>query len=127
MTMSTRDITDLIYVAVFAAVTVLFLAVVLGTARALRPGPSTPAQTEPYECGVEQSARPWARFHIRYYYFGLLFVLFDVETVLLFAVATQFRALRAMWPIVTGEVLLFVALVLGALGYAWRKGALAWQ
>jgi NADH:ubiquinone oxidoreductase subunit 3 (subunit A) len=119
--------TDLIYVAVFGAVTIGFVGLVLGLSRLLRPAASTPAQTEPYECGIPQTEHPWARFHIRYYYFGLLFVLFDVETVLLFAVATRFRAYRAMWPLVSAEVLMFVGLVLGALAYAWRKGALKWQ
>jgi len=57
----------------------------------------------------------------------LLFVLFDVETVLLFAVATQFRALRGQWMVVATSVIVFVGLVLGALVYAWRKDALRWQ
>jgi NADH-quinone oxidoreductase subunit A len=118
---------DLIYVIMFALVTTGFLLFTLGLSRLLRPSARTEEKLLPYECGMDQQTRPWARVHVRYYFFGLLFVLFDVETVLLFAVATQFRAMRAEWAFTAGTVGLFTAMVLGALAYAWRRGALRWQ
>lgn len=125
--MNPRDIADLTYVAIFALVPAAFISAVLAASRALRPSAPSEVKGMPYECGMDQVGRPWARFHIRYYYFGLLFVLFDVETVLLFAVATQFRAMRGQWMLVSGEVVMFVVFVVGALVYAWRTGALQWQ
>lgn len=125
--LSASDLQDLIYVIMFALVTTGFLLFTLGLSRLLRPSARTEEKLLPYECGMDQRTRPWARIHVRYYFFGLLFVLFDVETVLLFAVATQFRAMRGQWVFASATVGLFAAMVLGALVYAWRRGALKWQ
>ena len=125
--MTTSGVQDLLYVVVFGLGILAFLGLVLGLSRLLRPSVPLDSKYVPYECGMDQLVRPWARFNMRYYYFGLLFVLFDVETVLLFAVATQFRVRRFDWMVNTSVVALFAAMVLGALAYAWRKGALKWQ
>lgn len=125
--MNQGQIFNLLYLVVFTLVIVGVLGVLFGVWRLIRPAARSRAKLLPYECGMEQMTAPWGRFHVRYYYFGLLFVLFDVETVLLFAVATQFRSMRTAWmqPFIAAAV--FVLLVFGALVYAWRKGALEWR
>lgn len=127
--MGQREIFDLLYLTLFTAVVTGILLVLFGVWRALRPAAPAQQKGVPYECGMDQMSTPWGRFHIRYYYFGLLFVLFDVETVLLFAVATRFRplALEGAWQLPLATVTLFIVLVLGALVYAWSKGALEWK
>jgi NADH-quinone oxidoreductase subunit A len=63
------------------------------------------------------------QFKVQYYIFALVFVIFDVEAVFLFPVAAAFNQL-ALFAVV--EVILFVVILLVALGYVWRRGALEW-
>ena len=64
------------------------------------------------------------RFNIRYYMFALVFVIFDVETVFLYPWAVAFNRLGLLAFI---EALIFIAILVIALAYAWRKGALEWS
>jgi len=80
----------------------------------------------PYECGIPPAPHRWAQFHIRYYIFAILFLVFDVEAVFLFPWATVFMALKQV-PAVFYEMILFVAILFFGLIYGWRKGALQWR
>ena len=60
---------------------------------------------------------------MRYFVFGLLFLVFDVESAFLFPWALVFRGLGRSGFI---EMLLFIAVLAFGLLYAWRKGALEW-
>ena len=60
---------------------------------------------------------------MRYFVFGLLFLVFDVESAFLFPWAIVFRQLHGAGFI---EMLLFIAVLAFGLLYAWRKGALEW-
>ena len=64
------------------------------------------------------------QFNIRYYMFALVFVIFDVETVFLYPRAVAFHRLGILAFI---EALIFITILLVALAYAWRKGALEWS
>ena len=66
----------------------------------------------------------WIQFNIRYYMFALVFVIFDVETVFLYPWAVAFHRLGLLAFI---EALVFIAILVVALAYAWRKGALEWS
>ena len=57
-------------------------------------------------------------------YLALVFVVFDIEAVLLFPVAVAFNALS--WFAVL-NVIIFILILLAALVFAWRKGALEWE
>ena len=65
----------------------------------------------------------WMQFHARYYIVALFFVVFDVEAVFLLPWATVFRELG---PLAYVEGLVFIAILVVALAYVWRKGDLAW-
>ena len=78
----------------------------------------------PYESGMEPIGGAWIQFNIRYYMFALVFVIFDVETVFLYPWAVAFNRLGLLAFI---EALIFIAILLVALAYAWRKGALEWS
>jgi NADH-quinone oxidoreductase subunit A len=85
-----------------------------------------PVKDMPFESGVVPTGSARRRFHIRYYLIALLFLLFDVEVVLLFPWAVLFGpAARSpdagMWLV---EMFVFVAILLVGYVYAWRKGAL---
>lgn len=77
-----------------------------------------------YESGMEPIGGAWIQFNIRYYMFALVFVIFDVETVFLYPWAVAFSRLGLLAFI---EALIFITILVVALAYAWRKGALEWS
>ncbi len=72
---------------------------------------------------VREAGRAPGPFNFRYYYFALLFVIFDVEAVFLYPWAVSFERVAVSGFI---EVLTFVLILLIGLLYAWRKDALEW-
>jgi NADH-quinone oxidoreductase subunit A len=77
-----------------------------------------------YECGVNPLADRQTRFHSQYYLFGLLFLLFDVETVFLLPFAVAFLKLSVGAFLVA---MLFLLLLGEGLVWAWSKGLLNWR
>lgn len=111
--------------AVTAALTAVVLVVgALVIAWLVGPRSYTKKKGEPYECGIPTRGDSMAQFHVGYYLFAILFLMFDVETVFLFPWATICRALGNQALLAVGTFL--VILVLG-LAYAWKKGALRWK
>jgi NAD(P)H-quinone oxidoreductase subunit 3 len=80
----------------------------------------------PYESGIDTYGDTHGRFGLSFYIYALLFVAFDIEVVFIYLWAVVFRDLAS--PI-TGfiSMLIFVAILLFGLGYAWRKGVLSWR
>jgi NADH:ubiquinone oxidoreductase subunit 3 (subunit A) len=95
----------------------------LGLWWALRPARFSEEKLTTYECGEEPVGSAWVQFNIRFYVFALIFVVFDVEAVFLLPWATVFRELG---PLAYLEGLVFIAILVVALAYVWRKGDLAW-
>jgi len=92
--------------------------------RYIRPQHPSAVKLQPYESGVVQTTAPRRPFHMAYYNFALVFIVFEVETVLLFAVSPVLRDASWMDLLKAG---IFVVLVSDGLFYAWRKGALVWK
>ncbi|WP_025025746.1 NADH-quinone oxidoreductase subunit A [Caldalkalibacillus mannanilyticus] len=92
--------------------------------RFLRPHNPTSEKMTTYESGVDPIGESWIRFNVRYYIFALLFVIFDVETVFLYPWAVAYEHLGLFALI---EMLIFVALLLVGLIYAWKKKVLKWN
>jgi NAD(P)H-quinone oxidoreductase subunit 3 len=90
----------------------------------LRPRRGGAERRTTYESGMEPIGGAWIQFNIRYYMFALVFVIFDVETVFLYPWAVAFHQLGLLAFI---EALVFIAILVVALVYAWRKGALEWS
>ena len=80
-------------------------------------------KAEAYECGVEPTSDVAGRFPVRFYLVAMLFVIFDLEMVFVFAWATAIRP--AGWTGYSG-MLIFLTLLLLALAYLWRAGGLEW-
>ena len=111
--------------AVTAALTgVVLVAAALIIAWLIAPRSYTMKKGEPYECGMPTRGDSMAQFHVGYYLFAILFLMFDVETVFLFPWAAICMELAASALLAVGTFL--VILVLG-LAYAWKKGALEWK
>ena len=77
-----------------------------------------------YECGLESKGDPWVQFHVQYYLYGLLFVIFDVEVVFLYPWALVWKGLGLVAFI---ELAVFLAILAVGLAYAWKKGVLEWE
>ncbi|MDR0687527.1 MAG: NADH-quinone oxidoreductase subunit A, partial [Prevotellaceae bacterium] len=74
---------SVLFLVVFiTALSLVVIALVL--ARLLAPRSSSPHKGEPYECGIPTRGATWMQFRVGYYLFAILYLVFDVETVLLF-------------------------------------------
>jgi NADH-quinone oxidoreductase subunit A len=82
------------------------------------------SQGDPYECGLPSEVRKNFRFGISFYLVAMLFILFDIETILLYPVALQLDAFGTFALI---ETIVFIVLLLIAYVYVWRRGALEWR
>ena len=112
---------------VFLVMGIGFLAVNLVVWRIIRPSRFSEEKLTTYECGENPQGSAWVQFNIRFYVFALLFIIFDVEAVFLLPWAVVFRKLaqeQRMLPYVEG--LVFIAILVVALAYVWRKGDLEW-
>lgn len=84
----------------------------------------TPEKMTPYECGNESTGGRYVKPSVKFYLTAILFVVFDIEAVLIYPWALQFRSLG--W---TGFATMFsfIVLLVVALLYVWKKGALEWE
>jgi NADH-quinone oxidoreductase subunit A len=108
---------------VYFAFVVFLVAAVLIVSYLLGQRHSEPATSEPYEGGIVSEGSARGRFSARYYLVAMFFVVFDLEAVFLFAWAGAARELG--WAGYC-EVLLFVGVLVAALIYLWKVGALDW-
>lgn len=88
-----------------------------------RPKSPNPVKLMPYESGMPPIGEAQQRYTIRYYVIAMLFVVFDIEAVFFYPWAVAFNSIGIYGFI---EMVLFIALLLVAYVYAWRKGALDW-
>lgn len=82
-----------------------------------------------YECGMDASGDARLRLSIHFYLVAVLFILFDVESLMLvpWAVAARSLTEAGVGQLVFVEVLGFVAVLGLGLAYVWRKGGLQWD
>ena len=92
-------------------------------ARLVRPHNPYQVKNETYESGIPILGKSWVQFNNRFYIIGLIFVIFDVEAVFLFPWAVAYKSL-GFFALV--EMVIFIAILLVGLVYAWKKGALKW-
>lgn len=112
-----------LYLLAATLATLAFVGVVWGLNALLSPRNPTPEKLLPFECGMEPGGDPHVPVRLRYSTIAVLFVIFDAESVLLFAVATRLRGAVGG----TLAVAAFSAFLALGLAYAWKKGALQWR
>jgi NADH-quinone oxidoreductase subunit A len=83
-----------------------------------------PEKLSPYECGFEAFEDARMKFDVRYYLIAILFILFDLETALLFPWAATAKELG---PQVFVSIFIFILELVLGLVYLWKKGALEWE
>jgi NADH-quinone oxidoreductase subunit A len=77
----------------------------------------------PYESGILSEGSARVRLSAKFYLVAMFFVIFDLETIFIFAWAV---AVRETGWIGYGVAATFIFVLLAALGYLWRVGALEW-
>jgi NADH-quinone oxidoreductase subunit A len=116
--------TNWLYVGIFLVVGVIVPIVPLVFSRLVAPRKPNPIKQSTYECGIETVGDSWVQFKAQYYIFALVFLVFDVETVFLFPWALSLRQLPLF---VVLEGVLFIAILVTGLVFAWRRGMLEWS
>jgi len=91
---------------------------------AFGPKRDVPHKQDPYECGLPSEVQQGFRFGISFYLIAMLFILFDIEVIFLYPVAIQLKAFGVFALI---EIMVFIALLMAAFVYVWRRGALEWR
>jgi NADH-quinone oxidoreductase subunit A len=88
------------------------------------PKNPTPEKMTPFECGNDSPGGRFIRPSVKFYLTAILFVVFDIEAVLIYPWALQFRSLgwAGFATMISVLTLLVVALI-----YVWKKGALEWE
>ena len=112
----------LIGVLTLAAVVMGVLPIVL--AKFLAPRKPGPTKQAAYECGLPSTGDAGLQFHVQYYLYALLFVIFDVEVVFLYPWALVWKSLGIA---AMAEMAIFLAILGVGLAYAWKKGVLEWH
>ena len=111
-------------VAIFGAAAIGMVAAMLGRRPPPAPHPAPgPRSTSPTSRGVDPVGTEWSQSQVRYYFFALLFVMFDVEALYIFPWAMRLEVYDVFGLVEMG--IFIVILALGLL-YAWRKGVLKW-
>ena len=110
---------------ILAGLALVFAVLSLAASSLLRPHRPNPVKLMPYECGNDPVRLPRGeRFSVKFYVVAMLFIIFDIETIFLFPWAVSFRQLGLFGLI---EMAVFIALVLVAYVYVWKKGGLDWS
>jgi len=109
---------------IFIFVAILFVIVVLFFSKIIRPNRPTYEKLTTYECGENPQGSPWIKFNIRFYVVALIFLIFDVEVVLLIPWALVYKDFGLAGFIAGSFFLLLLAL---GIAYEWRKGDLEWD
>jgi len=103
-------------------VTVVFLS------KIVRPHNPNPVKNQAYECGEDPIGSAWSLFNMRFYVTGLIFIIFDVESALMFPVVAVFKSMNeiGLGGLVLVELIIFITVLVAGLAYCWRKGDLDW-
>jgi len=117
-----------IAIAALAVIALLIPLGMMGVSWLLRPTVPEQGKRATYESGEIPTGNTRIRFNIQYYMVALLFVVFDIETVLIFPWTVIYRdavgavgMTRALLPMVA-----FIGILAVGLGWAWRNGAVKW-
>jgi NADH-quinone oxidoreductase subunit A len=111
-----------IIIAAFTAALILLLNKLLGPKEKHRK--DYPSKSTPFECGSDLLQDNNRRTSIRFYLIALLFVLFDLEGILLYPWAVVGRSLGKIAFI---EIFIFLFFLIVAFVYAYRRKALDWR
>lgn len=131
---NSSQISEFGMILLFIITGVVFVMIGVGVAALLRPNRPNVEKMMVYECGEDAVGKAWVNMNARYYLTALIFVLFEVEVIYLFPIATVYgdakldALTRGSWTVFSLiEILIFIGLLFIGLVYVWRKGYLDWN
>lgn len=119
----TSTISNLWPLVAYFALVLLIVGGMLGISYFLGEKHTERATGDPYESGMPATGSARLRLSARYYLVAMFFVIFDLEAVYLFAWAIGVVELGWAGYL---EIVVFILVLLAALVYIWRMGALDW-
>ncbi len=117
-------IEDFGYVLLFLVTGALFVGVALFASKLIRPDRPNAEKLMTYECGEIPFGNARVQFNNRFYIIGLMFLIFEVEILLLFPWAIVFKEVGwlAFWAMFIFVFLIFIGFI-----YELGKGHLKWD
>lgn len=88
------------------------------------PKTNNPNKKTNYECGIIPIGNATINFSIKYYLYAILFIIFEIETIFLFPIATAFHKIETF---ILVEILLFILTLAIGFIYAYKKKLLEWK
>ena len=101
-----------------------FSVIALTASALLGPRRYNKAKDEPYESGILPFGDAKRRFPVQFYVIAVLFILFDVEVILMYPWAVSARKLGVFGLV---EIAIFLVILLVGFIYAWKNDAFKWQ
>lgn len=116
--------TNLLPLIIYFGVIIAITCAMLGGAYLLGQRHHAKAADEPFESGIVPTGDVHIRFSVQFYLLAIFFVIFDMESVFLFAWSVA--AKESGWPGFI-EALIFISILIATLAYLWAIGALDWR
>ena len=117
-----------LFLTVFLIIAILFplgpLALAWIWAKKYSPAKPGAQKNATYECGLESKGDAMIQFKSQYYLYGIIFLIFDVETIFLLPFAVAFNGLSVGAFL---AMMIFLILLVEGLAWAWMKGVLTWK
>jgi NADH:ubiquinone oxidoreductase subunit 3 (subunit A) len=120
---------DYFPVAIFALVAVLFPVLAFYVSRFFRPTKHTTLRDTTYECGEVPIGQAQVQFHVQFYIYAIIFVVFDIVTVFLLLWAMAFSGTLNGMSVTDVPILftiIFTAIMLVGVYYAIKKEKILW-
>ncbi len=108
----------------YSAIVLVIAGSMIGLSYILGERHSDRATGEPYESGIVSTGSARVRLSVKFYLVAMLFVIFDLEAVFIFAWAV---ALEEVGWVGYWAIVVFIGILVVGLVYEWRLGALDWQ
>jgi len=115
----------------YLAAIIAFLVATLIMAHVIGPRRNTPVKLMPYESGMDPVGDARQRFDVKFYLVAIMFLVFDVELLFLYPWAVVAYEKGSLPAELSGPIfwsmLVFIALLVVAYVYDWRKGVFKWR
>jgi NADH-quinone oxidoreductase subunit A len=121
---ASEQLPELWPIAAYFVFLILLLAAMLIISYVLGPKTNRRKTHTPYESGIIAVDAPRSRFTNHFFLYAIFFVIFDLETIFLFAWVIAFDEVGIAGFI---EATIFITILLVALIYVWRIGALEFK
>ena len=117
-------LTEYLAILIYIGIAVAFSLFAIAASALLGQRKPSAIKQAPYECGMTTFGSSFRRMPIKYYIIAMLFLLFDIEVVFLYPLAVVYKELKL---VAFFAMAVFIAILVVAYIYIWKKGALEWE